>query len=167
MPGVNLLNWNMMKDSCSADMLLMMGLAPIITASLSSTGVLDYLVSVVLSGNTFTGMNTFILLLLVAVIVCVLRAFIPTPAAGVALLGPLMVTVASATGANMATLFMIVGFWSPAAMLLLYTEPIFYFSFSEEYYTETDLLKAGIVPSLILAVILAALLPILVSVIGL
>ena len=166
LPGIDILDWNKMKEDANTNILLMMGLAPIISSALSSTGALDYIVGRIFGGGMFSNMNGFILLVVVIALVCILRAFIPTPAAVVSLLGPLMYTIAQLTGANPVVLFLSVSFWGAAAMLLLYTEPIFFFSFAEGYFTEKDLLKSGWLPCAVMSIAAAVLIPLLAAVAG-
>ena len=95
-----------------------------------------------------------IMFIAIAVVICVMRAFIPTTTAVIALFVPLLQSIAGITGASLPALLFIPAFWGPAALLLCYTEPIYLITFGEKYYTEGNLLKAGWLPSLVLACVI-------------
>ena len=111
-------------------------------------------------------MNTTLMWIVIAAAVCVIRAFIPTTTAVIALFAPMLFSIAQMTGANLTGMLMIPAFWGPAAMLLLYTEPIFLITFGEKYYTEGDLLKFGLAPCLVLAVIIGLTFPVYMPMLG-
>jgi len=163
----DVLDMKKFAPECNLNTVLLMGTAPAIAATLASTGALAVIVTGVFSGAVFQSMNGIILLVLVSLILMILRAFMPTPAAFASLFIPLMATIAGLTGGNPFLLFMVASFWGPTDMLLIYTEPIFLPTYAEGYYTEKDLLKFGIIPSVILAVLVAVLVSPLCSIAGL
>ncbi len=166
-PGIDVLNWEEFKPEANINIVLMMGTAPAVSSALTATGALAYIITAVFSGGVFSAMNGLLLLFIISTLVCVLRAFVPTPAAVASLFIPLMYTISGLVGMNPVVLCMIPAFWGPAAMLLIYTEPIFLYSYGDGYYSETDLLRGGGVPSLIMVVVTAILMMPLVSLAGL
>lgn len=166
MPGIEVLTWKEMQEECNTNILLMIGLAPIIANALSVTGALEYLVTHILDQAFSPGMNPILLLVAISAAVCVLRAFIPTPAAVVSLLGPLTFSIATLSGLQPAAVLMIVAFWGASAMLLLYTEPIFFFTFGHGYYTEKDVLRCGWLPCMIMSIVTSVVIPPLVTLAG-
>ena len=91
---------------------------------------------------------------MIGLVVCVIRAFIPTAPAIVALFGAPLLALTAITGATPTALLAIPAFWACAPMLL-WIEPIYLFSYGYEYYTPLDLLKYGSVPSLAMVAIMS------------
>ena len=164
LPGMDLLNWKTFSDGCDWNLVFIMGTASILMIGVSNTGAMDWVVNLLFSG--IVGMNTVLMWIVIAVSICVLRAFVPTTTAVIALFVPMLYSIANMTGQNVAAMLMIPAFWGPAAMLLLYTEPIFYITFGDGYYTEGDLLKFGWLPSLIMAVLIALIYPVYIPMLG-
>ena len=81
--------------------------------------------------------NLFILLFGLSVVVCVIRAFVPTTTAVIALLLPMLVYVSVLSDINCGALLLIAAFWAATALLLVFTEPIFLISYKEGYFKNT------------------------------
>ena len=92
--------------------------------------------------------------LTIGFVVCVIRAFIPTAPAIVALFGAPLLSVAALTGLSPVPLLMIPAYWACCPMLL-WIEPIFLFSFGYGYYKPQDVLKYGSLPSVIMVMLMA------------
>lgn len=163
----DVINMETFAPECNLNTVLLMGTAPAIAGALASTGALEVIVTGIFSGGVFQTMNGIVLLIIVSLVLMVLRAFMPTPAAFASLFIPLMATIASITTTNPYLMFMVAAFWGPTDMLLVYTEPIFLLTYAEGYYTQGDLLKFGIAPSIIIAAIVALLVTPLCSLAGL
>lgn len=165
LPGMDLLTWKEFSDDCNWNLVFIMGSVSILMVGVTSTGAMDWI-----AAKLFSNIGTLpvtVMFIAIAAVICVMRAFIPTTTAVIALFVPLLASIASITGASLPALLFIPAFWGPAALLLCYTEPIYLITFGEGYYTEGDLLKAGWLPSLIMAVVLGLSLPVLVGWIGL
>lgn len=159
MPGTDLLTWKEFSEDCNWNLVFVMGSVSILMIGVTSTGAMDWI-----AGKLFSNIGVLpvtVMFIAIAAVICVMRAFIPTTTAVIALFVPLLQSIAVITGANLAALLFIPAFWGPAALLLCYTEPIYLITFGEKYYTAPDLLKAGILPSLLLSVIIGIALPIL------
>ena len=52
---------------------------------------------------------------------------------------------------SVSALLMTASFWAATALLLIHTEPIYLISYKEGYFREADLLRVGVVPSLVLS----------------
>ena len=164
LPGVDLIDWKTFQRESDWNLVSIMGTASILVGGVSQTGAMEWLVA-----RAFAGLGSLppaLMWILISALVCILRAFIPTTTAVIALFAPMLYSIASMTGANPAAMLMIPAFWAPAAMLMLYTEPIFLITFGEGYYTEGDLLKFGWLPSLAMAVVTALVFPALLSALG-
>ena len=163
-PGMDLLTWKEFSDDCNWNLVFVMGSVSILMVGVTATGAMDFI-----AGKLFSNIGSLpvtIMFIAIAIVICIMRAFIPTTTAVIALFVPLLTSIATITGASLPALLFIPAFWGPAALLLCYTEPIYLITFGEKYYSAGDLLKAGAVPSLILSVVLGVLLPVLVRIAG-
>lgn len=164
LPGVELMDWKTFHSECDWNLVFIMGTASILVSGVSATGAMDWLVNLLFSG--IGTLPAWLMWVVISILVCVLRAFIPTTTAVIALFAPMLYSIAAITGANPAAMLMIPAFWAPAAMLMLYTEPIYLITFGEGYYTQGDLLKFGWLPSLVMAVVTALAFPVLMPALG-
>lgn len=133
------------------DLVLSMGAVSVLMTAIADTGLLSDVAKAVFSGTE--GLAPWILLMLISLVICVFRAVIPTTTAVIALFAPMLLSIAAATGLNMTALLLMASFWSAAALLLVYTEPIYLISFHKGYFTQKDLIICGAVPSLLLCVV--------------
>lgn len=157
LPGINLLNWETLSAGINWDLVLTMGTVSVLMTGLSQSGLTEFI-----SGwlnQRIVALPFFVMLILLSIVVCVLRTFIPTTTAVVALLAPMLIEVSGKTGYRIELLFMILAYWTASAMILVYTEPIYLITYSNKYYKATDLIKVGVLPSLIMAVVIAATIP--------
>ena len=141
-----------------------MGTATILMNGVTSTGAMNWIVERLFAN--IDAIPVVLMWVVVAIVICVIRALIPTTTAVIALFAPMLYSIAGMTGANLTAMLLIPAFWGPAAMLLIYTEPIFLITYGERYYTEGDLLKFGWLPSLVMAVIIGLLFPIYLPMVG-
>lgn len=164
LPGINILTWKNFSTECNWDLVFIMGTATIIMSGVTATGAMDWIVNQLFAN--IGALPVVVMWIVIAVAVCVFRALIPTTTAVIALFAPMLYGIAQMTGANVTAMLMIPAFWGPAAMLLVYTEPIFLITFGERYYTAGDLLKFGWFPSLVMAVIIALAFPVYLPMLG-
>lgn len=164
LPG-SILDMEKFSHGVNWDLVLAMGSVSILMTSISDTGLLSDIVSTLL--KNITGLPVLLLLVLVSIIICAMRSFIPTTTAVIALFGPMLMAVAELTGIHVMVFLLIVSFWAAAALLLVYTEPIYLIAYKEGYFSEKDLFCAGIVPSLIMALVSSVLIYTLVHAMGL
>ena len=132
------------------DLVLAMGSVSILMTAVSGTGLLSD-ISGALFGN-ISSLSPVLIIIIISLVICLLRAFIPTTTAVIALFAPMLISVSQTTGLRIAPLLMTASFWAASALLLIYTEPIYLISYKEGYFSEADLLKTGALPSLILCV---------------
>ena len=164
MPGIDILNWKTFSNECNWDLVFIMGTATIIMSGVTTTGAMDWIVNQLFAN--IGALPTVVMWIVIAIAVCIFRALIPTTTAVIALFAPMLYAIAQLTGANVTAMLMIPAFWGPAAMLLIYTEPIFLITFGERYYNQGDLLKFGWFPSLVMAVIIALAFPVYLPLLG-
>jgi di/tricarboxylate transporter len=152
MPGIDILEWKPACQKVNWDLCFTMGAVGVFISALTSTGIMDWLVQ-----NLFSGLNSwniYVMFFVIGLVVCVIRAFIPTAPAIAALFGAPLLAAAAMTGASPVALLAIPAFWACAPMLL-WIEPIFLFSYGYNYYKPLDVLKYGSVPCLILIALMS------------
>lgn len=157
MPGVDLMDWKTLVREADWNLLFMVGSVAITMGCVNSTGAMSWIMEKLFSG--LNGMPTFLLFLIVGFVVCYLRVLIPTAPSVSAIFVPVMIGIAGITGSHVTAMSMIPVFWSGATMTLLYTEPIYLYTHGSGYYNAKDLFIAGLIPTLILIVVIAAVWP--------
>lgn len=144
-PGIAVLDWDTAVKKINWNLCFTIGAVGVLIGGMTATGIMDWIVSGLFAN--ITAWNTVAMFLVIGLVVCVIRAFIPTAPAIAALFGAPLLALTAITGATPTALLAIPAFWSCAPMLL-WIEPIYLFSYGYEYYTPLDLLKYGAVPSL-------------------
>ncbi len=152
LPGINVLDWDLVAKKTNWNLAFTIGSVGVLIGALTSSGIVDWMMSGVFAN--LGGMNLFLMMFVVGVVVCFIRAFIPTAPAIVALFAPLLLPLAAVTAATPTAVMVLPAFWA-CTPLLLWIEPIYLFSYGNGYYTPGQLLKWGWIPSLIMSVILA------------
>ncbi|MDR1875831.1 MAG: anion permease [Synergistaceae bacterium] len=164
MPGVDLMNWKAYVQEADWNLLLMVGSVAVTMGCVNTTGAMGWIMNSLFSH--IDKLSVFSLFLIVGLIIAALRVTIPTAPSVAAIFAPVLVGIATVTGGNMTALVLLPVFWSGATMLLVFTEPIFLYTYSAGYYRAGDLFRAGIIPTLLMVVIMAALFPACVSFFG-
>ncbi len=164
LPGIDLMTWDYLVKEADWNILFMVGACGITVGCVNSTGAMAWIVNNLFSG--IVNLPPLMLLLLIGLVIAGLRALIPTGPAVVSIFVPILMGIAQATGQSCVLFALIAIFWGGAAMLLVYTEPIFLYTFGYGYYTAGDMFKAGIIPTLIMVALLATVFPMMVSAFG-
>ena len=158
LPGVDILDWKKLTARTDWDLVIMMGTVSVLMGGIASTGLLSRVADFGL--RALAGLPPYVFLALLSVALFLLRTCIPTTTAAVALLSPLLMEIAAARGMPVMTPVMLLAFWTAAALILVYTEPIYLMTFrGGQAYRATDLARVGAPVSLALAFLLAAALP--------
>ena len=152
LPGVGGLDYDYFVKKTNWNLAFTIGSVGVLIGALTSTGIVDVLVTPLFA--PLGGMNPILIMFIVGVIVCFIRAFIPTAPAIAALFAPLLLPLAGMTTLSVTSVMVIPAFWACTPMLL-WIEPIFLFTFGYKYYTPGELLKWGWIPSLIMCGILS------------
>jgi len=152
LPGIGVLEWKDTANRINWDLSFTIGSVGVLIGAMSSTGVMTWIVSTLLSG--IGGMNLILAFFIVGLIVCVIRAFIPTAPAIVALFGPPLLALAPIIGATPMSILYLPAMWACCPMLL-WIEPIYLFSYGWGYYKPLDVLKFGVIPSLICVAVMS------------
>lgn len=151
-PGIQVITWDEAVKKTNWNLAFTIGSVSVLIGGMTSTGIMDWIVNGLFSG--ITGWSLPLMFLVIGLIVEVIRAFIPTAPAIAALFGAPLISLAAITGASPVALLMIPAFWACSPMLL-WIEPIFLFSYGYGYYKPQDVLKFGIVPSIILIALMS------------
>lgn len=163
LPGVNLLNGKKLMNTISWDVIMMIGGIQALAMGIVSTGGATWLVNI-----TFAGAENwplFVVLLILAAITAFLHIIIPTGPPVVALTVPPFLAIAAMTGVDPLTLCLIVGVFA-GIELVFPLDSIPLITYGEGYYTMTDMAKYGVVPTLVLCVMCATILPFIAGLIG-
>lgn len=152
LPGIDVLDWNETAKKINWNLVFTLGSVGVIISGLTGTGIMDWIISRAFASAA--SWQPILMLLIVGFVVCIIRAFIPTAPAIVALFGAPLLSIAAMTGMSPVTLLIIPAFWACCPMLLWF-EPIFLFTYGYNYYKPQDVLKYGSIPSVILVIIMA------------
>lgn len=164
MPGVDLMDWKAYVKEADWNLLFMVGSVAVTMGCVNSTGAMAWLMNMLFGG--LAGMPTIALFLIVGFFIAFLRVLIPTAPSVSAIFIPLLVGISNIVGGHMVALCLIPVFWSGATMLLVYTEPIFLYTFGAGYYKASELFKVGLIPTVCLIVIMALVFPQYVALFG-
>lgn len=149
LPGVRLLTFRELKGRINWDLVITMATVGILMGAASDSGLMAWIAQRLIT--PLSALPGWLLLPGIALAVCCLRAFIPTTTGAVTLLAPLLTGLAAAAGTPAHVLLMLLAFWTASAMLVVYTEPIFLLTWSQRDYSALDLLRVGVLPSLLMA----------------
>ena len=154
MPGIDLMDWKSYVREADWNLLMMVGSVAITMGCVNSTGAMTWIADTLFSG--MSGLSVVLVMLIVGFVVCYLRVLIPTAPSVAAIFVPIMIGIAQAAAPDhLVALAMIPVFWAGATITLLYTEPIYLYTYGSGYYSAGDLFKAGLVPTLIMICIIA------------
>lgn len=151
-PGVQVVTWDEIAKKTNWNLVFTIGAVGVLIGGMTATGIMDYMVNTLFT--SISSWNVIAMFLTIGFVVCVIRAFIPTAPAIVALFGAPLLSVAALTGLSPVPLLMIPAYWACCPMLL-WIEPIFLFSFGYGYYKPQDVLKYGSLPSVIMVMLMA------------
>ncbi|MCD8254000.1 MAG: anion permease, partial [Oscillospiraceae bacterium] len=162
LPVVGLMDWKTYVKEADWNLLMMVGSVAITMGCVNSTGAMSWIMNSLFANVGL--LNSFLLFLVVGFVICYLRVLIPTNPSVAAIFVPVMIGIAevvaqtSGTDYTLAMSFIPL-FWGGATITLLYTEPIYLYTYSSGYFSAGDLFKAGLAPTLIMIVIIAAVFP--------
>lgn len=154
-PSFKVLNMENFSSGVNWDLVFTMGSVSVLMIGISNTGVMSQLISKVF--YSITSYPLLIVLFIVSISICIIRAFIPTSTAVIALLAPILASVSEITGISFTPLILIASVWASTPLLLIYTEPLYLISYKERFYGQKDLLKVGTIPCILCATLCTAL----------
>ena len=153
------MDWKSYVREADWNLLMMVGSVAITMGCVNDTGAMTWIANKLFSG--LGGLSIFLVMLIVGFVVCYLRVLIPTAPSVAAIFVPIMIGIAGIVGTQYTvSLGMIPVFWAGSTITLLYTEPIYLYTYGAGYYSAMDLFKAGLLPTIIMNFIVAALFPV-------
>lgn len=150
-PKFEILDMKKFSNGVNWDLVLTMGSVSVLMYGISKTGIVTDFADAVFHG--ILGLPTILILIIISMVICIIRAFIPTTTAVIALLSPMLIEIAKMTSIGYVSLLMIAAFWAASALLLIYTEPIYLITYKEGYYSQKDLFYVGVLPCIISSVL--------------
>lgn len=149
LPSIGILKFSLLKKYIHWDLVITMGTVGIAMGAIANSGLTGWVCQHMVA--SMTNLPPELMLIVVSMEICCIRAFIPTTTGVVMLLGPILIELATITGQSVSVLLMLMSFWTACALLLVYTEPIYLLTWQRKDYSAVDLLKIGAIPSLIMA----------------
>ena len=160
-PGIDLLDWKKFSNGVNWDLVITMGTVSVLMTGIAKTGLMKIVSTAVIS--QISQLPMLLSLVILSLMICVIRSFVPTTTAVVALLAPMLIEASYGLNSNTLTLLLILAFWTASALLIVYTEPIFLITYGNHYYKGKDLFKAGFIPCIVLSFVTALAIPAIVS----
>ena len=161
MPGINLLDWKKFSNGVNWDLVITMGTVSVLMTGIAKTGLMKIVSTAVI--NQISQLPMLLSIVALSLMICIIRSFIPTTTAVVALLAPMLIEASYGLNTNSLALLLILAFWTASALLIVYTEPIFLITYGNHYYKGKDLVKAGFIPCIVLSFVTALAIPAIVS----
>ena len=158
-PSLNILNMKKMSYQTNWDLVISMGTVSVLMVGINRSGVLNDIISYFIP--KISSLNIVFIFILISLFICFLRSIIPTTTAVVTFFMPMLLTLVTSLNVNPLYFMLILGYHSACSLILIYTEPIYLITYSENVYNEEDLLKIGLIPSIIMSIAVALLFPIL------
>lgn len=147
LPFIEVLDIDMFGRGVNWDLVLTMGFVSVLMTGIAGTGVISDFANFIF--GEISQLPILIVLAILSLTICVIRAFVPTTTAVVALLAPVLFEISCITSITYTSLLLIAAFWAAAALLLIFTEPIYLITYKEKYYSQKDLLEVGAIPSIL------------------
>jgi sodium-dependent dicarboxylate transporter 2/3/5 len=160
-PSLRLMSFKDFAQGVNWDLVLTMGSVSILMTAVANSGLVETVAAAVF--GMISVLSPDLMLIAVSLMICLFRAFVPTTTAVVALFAPMLISFSGLSGISTVALLLLLAFWAASALLLVFTEPIYLITYREGFYTELDLLKAGVPVSIAMAVIAGFAIPALVS----
>ncbi len=155
-PGIDVMTWDEYSEKGGWDASFMVGSVGALADAAMMTGGAKWLIDTTLGGAA--SWKPMLVFLLISFIVCILHILVPSGPAVAGLAVVPIVQLASMAGINLAGAAILVSFWS-AVTFVLPTDAVPMFTYKFKYYTFGDMMKAGIPISIVVAVLVAIMIP--------
>jgi len=163
LPGIEVINWQQYCEHSSWDALFLIGGVGSLAAAASSTGAATWLINTVLGGAA--GWSPVLVLIAISAVACVMHVLVPSGPAVAGLLTMPMMLLAQKSGASLTAVAMICAYWGGVTFMLP-TDAVPMFTYSYGYYSTKDMMKNGIIPSVVFVVLVAVVVPIITGFMG-
>lgn len=147
LPGVDILNWKEFQDAEGWGVILMVGGVMCMANAAASTGAAAYMVNLFLNSGIM-GINTLLALIIIMAVAYLVHTVVPAAPALCALFVPPVMGFCVASGVSPAIFAMLMASVTAGSFLLPLSPPMMV-SYSEGYYTTSELTKAGWLSSIV------------------
>ena len=155
-PGIDVMTWDEYSQKGGWDASFRVGSVGALADAALNTGAMKWLINVTLGGAA--NWSSFAVFLLISFLVCVIHILVPSGPAVAGLAVVPIVELALVAGINPIAAAILVSFWS-AVTFVLPTDAVPMFTYKFGYYGFGDMIKAGVPISIIVAVLVAVLIP--------
>ena len=155
-PGIDVMTWDEYSQKGGWDATFMVGSVGALADATMATGAAKWLITVTLGGAAHW--SPLAVFLLISFLVCVIHILIPSGPAVAGLAVVPIVELAVLAGINPAGAAILVSFWS-AVTFVLPTDAVPMFTYKFKYYKFGDMVKTGVPASVVVAVLVAILIP--------
>lgn len=164
-PGLNIITFDdYMNESPWSAFLLVWGCGCLV-GGIASTGAMSWLVETILM--PMAGMPIVVIMIVLAVAACLIHNVLPSGPAVCGLISIPFISLAIALGGNPIATGFLCAVWSASAFLLPLDAPMFYgYSSKRQYFSFGDTLKAGALPSIVVILVVAVVIPAVCSAVG-
>lgn len=146
-PGINILTWKEFQDTVGWGVVLMVGGVMCMANAASSTGAADYMVNLFL-GSGITNLPILLSLIIIMAVAYLVHTFVPAAPALCALFVPPVMGLCVSAGVSPAIFCMLMASVTAGSFLMPFSPPMMV-SFSEGYYTASELTKSGWITSIV------------------
>jgi sodium-dependent dicarboxylate transporter 2/3/5 len=163
LPGVDILDWKSFNEGVSWNIVMMVGTSTALAAAIMATGGSAWLVNSVFAGAAEWGATQFVGV--VGLLGAFLHCIVPSGPAIVGLAVPPLATLAQTIGANVTTTVITFNIFATVTFLLpIDIVPII--TYSKGYWKFTDMIKAGVIPTIALILFMTFIMPFWTALIG-
>ena len=162
-PGIEVITWQDYVEKGGWDGTFLVGGVGAMAEAALSTGAASWIISSTLGGAA--GWSPVVVCLAVSALICVLHWLCPSGPAVAGLAVAPIIILAQTAGASPVALAIITAFWSGVTFLLP-TDAVPMFTYGFHYYSITDMVKEGWVPSLVFIVFVAFAIPFMTGILG-
>lgn len=155
-PKVDFLNWSDFRDGVSWNLLLVIGGVIALTAGISATGGMTWVVNQV--APFFASLSDTAIYLFCSLFACIVHCIVPSGSATAGICALPLMELAGTTGANPTAIFHIIGWWAGGTFLMP-IDSLLLLVYAFGYTSFKDPVKAGIVPTIALIALSSTLTP--------
>ncbi|MBE6914810.1 MAG: transporter [Ruminococcaceae bacterium] len=162
-PGIEVITWQDYVQKGGWDGTFLVGGVGAMAEAALGTGAATWIISSTLGGAA--GWSPMVICLAVSALICVLHWLCPSGPAVAGLAVAPIIILAQNAGASPTALAVITAFWSGVTFLLP-TDAVPMFTYGFHYYSITDMVKEGWVPSIVFVVFTAFAIPFMTGMLG-
>ncbi|MCQ2553482.1 MAG: anion permease [Clostridia bacterium] len=156
LPGIDVMTWDEYSQKGGWDATFMVGSVGALADAALGTGAAKWLITTTLGGAA--NWSSVAVFMLISFLVCCIHILVPSGPAVAGLAVVPIVELALLAGVNPVAAAILVSFWS-AVTFVLPTDAVPMFTYKFGYYGFGDMIKAGVPISIIVAVLVALLIP--------